>query len=394
MRDGESSSCGIAMSQPDASGISVESLGKSFGHAVVFQGIDLAVRPGEFLCLLGPSGCGKTTLLRCIAGLERPDTGKIAIGVRTVVDPAHGIFVPPELRRLGMVFQHYALWPHMTVEQNILYPLRKQGVPAAQREARLRQIMQTVGLPALRDRHPSQLSGGQQQRVALARALICEPPVLLLDEPLSNLDAALRGQLRRELRQLHERLGTTTVLVTHDQEEAAALADTIAVMHDGRIAQMGTAAEVFAHPTTRFVAEFVGFDNFVAGRLVGIGDGEVAIRFASDHLITLPAPTRCPPVGAKVLIAARSDAVLVHSSDQDSSNGQGIICTLRHVRRVGRQLELEVIIGDHTIITRCDSAERWHGVGPGAQVRLGFVPNRCVMIATDDDLTAVTDGGR
>lgn len=369
------------MSQPDSSGISIARLGKSFGHALVFEGIDLAVRSGEFVCLLGPSGCGKTTLLRCIAGLERPDTGSIAIGDRIVADPARKVFVPPERRGLGMVFQHYALWPHMTVEQNIIYPLRKQGVPAVQREAKLRQVIQVVGLPpSLRDRRPSQLSGGQQQRVALARALICEPPVLLLDEPLSNLDAALRGQLRRELRQLHERLGTTTVLVTHDQEEAAALADTVAVLHDGRIIQSGAAADVFESPQTRFVAQFVGFDNFVAGEVAGASQGSVMVRLASDHVITLRGPANCPPIGGKVLLATRSDMVQLRYS----GNAGGVAGKLRHVTRVGRLLELEVAIGDQSVIVRRDVTERCDTTAPGAQVRLEFMPDRCVVIPADD----------
>ena len=367
--------------RPGQVGISVQSLSKRFGPITVFQDIDITVRPGEFVCLLGPSGCGKTTLLRCVAGLERPDTGRIAIGDRTVVDEARGIFVPPERRQLGMVFQHYALWPHMTVEQNILYPLRKRGVPIAQRTTRLRQVMQTVGLPPLHERRPAQLSGGQQQRVALARALISEPPVLLLDEPQSNLDATLRRQWRRELRQLHERLGTTTVLVTHDQEEAAAVADTVAVMHHGRIIQAGVAADVFERPRTRFVAEFVGFDNFVAGRLEGTGPNGALVRLTSGQLLTMPGPTQCTTVGGEVLIAARSERVSVRPLNEMSAVDQGIAGTVRHCAPIGHQLEMEVVIGDQVVIVRDDIAKSRRQMEPGSKVRLDFAPGHCFLIA-------------
>ena len=209
-------------------GIEVEGVSKGFGAVEVLHAIDLSVKPGEFLCLLGPSGCGKTTLLRCIAGLERPDRGRIAIAGATVVDAAQDLFVPPERRRLGMVFQHYALWPHMTVAQNVAYGLELRKVDRETLKRKLAAILDTTHLGVLAERYPGELSGGQQQRVALARALIVEPETLLLDEPLSNLDANLREEMRFEVRRLHDEYRYTTVYVTHDQSEAMTTADVIA----------------------------------------------------------------------------------------------------------------------------------------------------------------------
>ena len=210
------------------------------------------------MCLLGPSGCGKTTTLRMIAGLEHLSDGEIRVGSRVVDSVGEGVFVPPEKRQMGLVFQSYALWPHLTIERNTDFGLRLRNVPRAEREARVTSVMKTLGIEAYRDRYPSQLSGGQQQRVALARMLAVNPEVLLLDEPLSNLDAALRLEMRAELKRLHREFGTTIVFVTHDQWEAMTLATTIAVMSQGRLQQVGSPNEIYDRPANRFVAQFVG----------------------------------------------------------------------------------------------------------------------------------------
>ena len=365
----------------EQAGIGVRGVAKNYGRTAVLYGIDLVVRPGEFLCLLGPSGCGKTTLLRCLAGLERPDAGSITIGERVVVDTSAKIFVAPERRRLGMVFQHYALWPHMTVSGNIEYPLRKQGIPRAERAQRIADVMKVVGLPAVLDRRPSQLSGGQQQRVALARALVYEPPVLLLDEPLSNLDATLRGQLRRELRQLHERLGTTTVLVTHDQEEAAALADTIAVMHHGRLVQIGGAADLLARPRTRFVAEFVGFDNFIGGRAAASDGDRTKIALGAGAGFELMRAGPAPPDGSDVVVAARSDSLRLYSPNRAPAGAFALHGTVRRVAQVGRGLEIEVAAADQVIIVReAGSGQIYH---PGAEVLVDFLHATATIVADD-----------
>ncbi|QGY32800.1 ABC transporter ATP-binding protein [Pantoea cypripedii] len=220
--------------------------------------INLTVKDGEFMCLLGPSGCGKTTILRMIAGIEHASGGEIIIGDKVVDSVMQGTWLPPEKRGIGLVFQSYALWPHMTVEQNVDFGLRLQKIPAKERVARCRDVMEKLRIADYAGRYPAQLSGGQQQRVALARMLAVNPGVLLLDEPLSNLDATLRLEMRAELRRLHATFGTTIVFVSHDQWEAMTLATTIAVMSAGQMQQVGTPDEIYATPANRFVAEFIG----------------------------------------------------------------------------------------------------------------------------------------
>ncbi|MGF9564925.1 ABC transporter ATP-binding protein [Neorhizobium sp. JUb45] len=227
------------------------------GHAAVSD-LNLTIAHGEFMCLLGPSGCGKTTTLRMIAGLEHLSGGEIAIGERVVDSLSAGTFLPPEQRRLGLVFQSYALWPHMTVERNIDFGLRLRKIPEAERRAKVNDVMEKLRIRDYAARYPSQLSGGQQQRVALARMLAVNPEILLLDEPLSNLDATLRLEMRAELRRLHEEFRTTIVFVTHDQWEAMTLATTIAVMNGGRLQQVGAPDDIYSRPVNRFVAEFIG----------------------------------------------------------------------------------------------------------------------------------------
>lgn len=236
---------------------------KRLGTTLAVDGFSLAVSEGSFTTLLGPSGCGKTTLLRMVAGFYRPDRGEIRIGGRTMND------VPPHQRATAMVFQEYALFPHMTVAENVAYGLRKRRVPPERARAKVAEVLALVDLQGLDDKFPHQLSGGQQQRVALARALAVEPEVLLLDEPLSNLDAKLRVRVRAEIRQLQRTIGKTTLYVTHDQEEALAISDTVAVMHQGRLIQVGSPTEVYYQPRTAFVADFVGIANFVRGRACG-----------------------------------------------------------------------------------------------------------------------------
>lgn len=258
--------------------ISLDQVHKSYGATPVVRGLSLAIAPGEFLSLLGPSGCGKTTTLRMIAGLESVDAGTIRLGEQVVDGP--GQRVPPERRGLGMVFQSYAVWPHRSVAENVAYPLVLQKVARPEREARVRQALEWVRLSPYADRRPHQLSGGQLQRVALARALIGHPAVLLLDEPLSNLDAALREELRAEIASLRARLGTTMVYVTHDQGEALALSDRIAVMRGGRIEQLDVPERLYREPATPFVAGFVGGANLLVGEVRGAAFLASGVTFA------------------------------------------------------------------------------------------------------------------
>ncbi|UFN49315.1 ABC transporter ATP-binding protein [Roseomonas sp. OT10] len=274
-------------------GIRVEGVDLSFGTHRVLKDIHLEIQPGELFAFLGPSGCGKTTLLRLIAGFNRADRGRVLVGGRDISA------LPPWKRDVGMVFQSYALWPHMTVRRNVAFGLEERRVPRAEIARRVEAALALVGLSALAERRPSQLSGGQQQRVALARTLVIEPRVLLLDEPLSNLDASLRVQVRRELRELQQRLGLTTIFVTHDQEEANTICDRIAVMSDGVVQQVGTPMELYQRPANLFVAGFLGTANVLAGEVVGEGAAR-AFRIAPEVAVPVPPGTAVPP-GARLV---------------------------------------------------------------------------------------------
>src|SRR5919109_1001538 len=257
--------------------ISIRGLQKTFpashGRVDALKGISLEVGEGEFCVLLGPSGCGKTTTLRCVAGLERPDSGEIEIAGQLVNAPARRVYVPTERRDLGMVFQSYAIWPHMNVFQNVAFPLTQghKRFPKAEVGKKVRAALKRVQLDGLEDRPATDLSGGQQQRVAMARAMVTEPKILLMDEPLSNLDARLREQMRVELRKITKSIGVTTLYVTHDQSKALSLGDRVCVMNAGEILQIASPTEVYARPANLFVAQFVGEMNFVKGKIAASG---------------------------------------------------------------------------------------------------------------------------
>ena len=244
--------------------VELRALTKRYGHTAVVDGVSLVIEHGHLVCLLGPSGCGKTTTLRLLAGFVEPTDGEIWVGAKVMSSPAHS--VPPERRNMSMIFQSYALWPHMTVAENIVYGLKLRKVSRATITQKLEAILATTRLAPLTERYPGELSGGQQQRVALARALIVEPETLLLDEPLSNLDANLREEMRFEVRRLHDAYRYTTVYVTHDQSEALTTADLIAVMNGGRIEQVGPPEEIYNRPRSEFVARFIGSSNVVKGK--------------------------------------------------------------------------------------------------------------------------------
>ncbi len=273
------------MARIDIAGLVKSYAGRNAARAV--DGIDLAIADGEVMALVGPSGCGKTTTLQLLAGFLRPDQGTIAVGER-VVSSAKAV-VPPERRHMSLIFQSYAVWPHMTVFENVAYGLRVQKFARSEVEDRVKRVLQSVRLIDLAQRYPSELSGGQQQRVALARAVVVEPQTLLLDEPLSNLDANLREEMRFEIRRIHDTTGITMVYVTHDQTEAMVAADRIAIMQAGKIAQVGTPREIFESPATPFVATFVGKTNTLAAVLIGPGMadfGGVKLRVRADSVST------------------------------------------------------------------------------------------------------------
>ena len=245
--------------------VSLQGLTKKFADTAAVESLDLEIADGEFISLLGPSGCGKTTTLRLLAGFLQPDSGEIKVG-REVLS-SRSVLVPPERRAMSMIFQSYAVWPHMTVSQNVAYGLKFKKLSRQEIDQKVAKFLRLVHLESLKDRYPPELSGGQQQRVALARALVVEPQILLLDEPLSNLDANLREEMRFEIRRLHEEFRITTVYVTHDQSEAMVTSDRIVVLNKGRIVQVGAPSEVFDQPRTRFVAEFIGKTNILSGQL-------------------------------------------------------------------------------------------------------------------------------
>jgi len=284
--------------------------------------IDLSVAQGEFFTLLGPSGCGKTTTLRCVAGLERPDGGRLVLDGRLLSSSTDRTWVPAHRRGIGMVFQSYAIWPHMDVFANVAFPLQQRANGRFSRtevRARVERALTVVQLDQLAGRRATQLSGGQQQRLALARALVMEPPLLLLDEPLSNLDAKLREEMRFEIKRLQHELGVTAVYVTHDQEEALAISDTIGVMHDGLIEQVGPPDEIYLRPTSRFVAAFIGSGNFIEGSVRRRLSDSVEVDSAPGVLRTAE-PRREVSVGDEVLVLVRPEHVRLVPDLQDESS--------------------------------------------------------------------------
>ena len=302
--------------------VTLDHLSKFFGAEKAVNDVNLAVRQGEFVTLLGPSGCGKTTTLRCIAGLERPDFGEIRIGGDVVASAERGVHLYPEDRNIGMVFQSYAVWPHMTVFENVAFPLKvgSSRPSSSQMRERVDSALQLVGLGGYAERMATQLSGGQQQRLSLARAIVREPSVLLLDEPLSNLDARLRERMRGELTAIQRRLGVTTLFVTHDQIEALSMSDRIAVMDGGKIVQEGTPEEIYHEPVNEFVASFIGSTNLFLGKFLGRDDAAKTVSVEVDFgRLEVEDPGVTIEPDAQVLVAIRPENVVLHHEGAGSS---------------------------------------------------------------------------
>jgi len=331
--------------------IAISNLTKRFGALAAVNAVSLTVEEGEMFTLLGPSGCGKTTLLRLLAGFYTPDAGEIRFGDRVVNE------VPPHERGIGMVFQNYALWPHMTVTENVCYGLKLRRVSASDMAARARAVLDKVGLTGLGERYPGQLSGGQQQRVALARALVLNPLMLLLDEPLSNLDAKIRVQVRSEIRKLQKELGITAVYVTHDQEEALAMSDRIAVFNLGSACQIGPPKALYERPANRFVADFIGINNLIDGTVTTVGGQEGGLRavtalgeIGAIHDGRLRAGDRC-------VICIRPENITLNSGTGNGKNSfSGRIALSAYL---GNTLRYDVEVGGTTLF-KADIGDPWH----------------------------------
>jgi iron(III) transport system ATP-binding protein len=352
-------------------GVALKSLTKRYGDVGAVDGLSLEVKPGELMALLGPSGCGKTTTLRLVAGFLVPEAGEIWVGDRCLSSPAS--VVPPERRRMAMIFQSYALWPHMTVAQNVAYGLRfKPNVARGDRDARVREMLRVVQLAGYEHRYPGELSGGQQQRVAVARALVVEPEILLLDEPLSNLDANLREEMRFEIRRLHETFGITTLYVTHDQGEAMVISDRIAVLQAGRVAQVGTADDLYHRPRTRFVAEFIGRTNVVDGIATAVD------TVAHGGLRLRVAPGELQP-GTRVTLSIRPHQVRLDAAVDGPDRANTFRGTVRRAAFLGDTIDYEVTIAGSDLVLRAAAAPTPR-FEVGAAVVLRIAPGACVLL--------------
>ena len=345
--------------------VRLEGLSRHYGTVVALDNLDLTIRPGELIALLGPSGCGKTTTLRLLAGLEDADTGSINVAGRDITH------LPASKRDMGMVFQAYSLFPHMTVQENVAFGLRLRRQSAAARDKRAMEMLELVELASQADRFPHQISGGQQQRVALARALAIEPQVLLLDEPLSALDAKVRAQLRDQIRRIQLEVGITTLFVTHDQEEALAIADRVGVMRAGRLEQLAVPTEVYSRPASAFVAEFVGLSNKLAGTVSG---STVTVRGQE-----LPLVDSSTPAGS-VIALVRPEAVTLAS---DSSGDSGPLTgTVIATTFLGATSRVTVDLGDVTILAQLRTSEA-ADLPAGSRVSLTIRPDPVLVSAAE-----------
>jgi iron(III) transport system ATP-binding protein len=356
------------------SSVAVSNLSKRYGLVEAVHDLTLEVREGEMLVMIGPSGCGKTTCLRCLAGLERPSGGRIAIDGKLVTAVDRGVFLAPERREIGMVFQSYAIWPHLTVFENIAYPLHAMRLPRQEIRRQVEEILRLTRLEGLAGRYSAEISGGQQQRVALARSLAGRPKLLLFDEPLSNLDANLRVEMRDEIKDLQRRLGFTGFYVTHDQVEAMVVADRIAVMLGGRIRQIGTPEQLYERPESAFVASFMGAANLLPGvvRHCGHTGAEVAIEGGLSVLV----PGGGAPAGRAVQVSIRPEAIRLRPGapreDADEWAGQ-----VRAATYLGSAIIYRVQVGPWLLDVLAGPDER---LPAGAAVAVATVPSRRVLI--------------
>ncbi len=348
--------------------IDVIGVTKRFDGVKAVDNVDLHIEKKEFFALLGPSGCGKTTTLRCVAGFVRPDEGEIVVSGEILVSASKGVFVPPAKRGMGMVFQSWAVWPHMNVFDNIAYGLRIQKLPRDEVRRRVEDTLEIVRMRGFEKRYPQQLSGGQQQRVSLARALAPQPRILLLDEPLSNLDAKLRDEMRFELRQIQKRVGTTSIYVTHDQAEAMTLSDTLAVMHDGRVHQVGTAEQIYTSPETPFVADFIGLTNLIP---VKIGNGFVTF---DDSEIDCNVPEALKTSDKATLSIKAENLKIFRTPGMERNVLRGEVVASAYL---GDVRDYRIRIGERLIRVRTDPSVV---LSKGDEIAVHVRPENCVVI--------------
>lgn len=354
--------------------VELESISKRFGSVIAVDNVSLSVNLGEIFSLLGPSGCGKTTILRIIAGLIKPDSGRVYIGGRDVTD------TPTEKRNVGMVFQNYALWPHMTVYDNIAFGLKLRRLPQEEIRRRVKEVLAIVKLEGFENRYPTQLSGGQQQRVALARALALNPEVILLDEPLSNLDAKLREELRYELRTLLKSLKITSVYVTHDQLEALAMSDRIAVMNHGRILQIGTPREVYEEPKNRFVAAFIGEGTIIEGRFIYAEDGYGVVRLKGGVEVRGRVPRGVSlTYNSDVMLVIRPEAINISN---EIPEGNILMCKPVREIYIGERIEYRLDCEGYELKLRLPSNKP---LSIGGEISISLDPQRIIIIKKEEE---------
>ncbi|MGH7771333.1 MAG: ABC transporter ATP-binding protein, partial [Candidatus Binatia bacterium] len=346
----------------------------------VLKGVSLDIPEGALYTFLGPSGCGKTTTLRCVAGLERPEAGKISIDGKPVFASGERVYVPTNKRPIGMVFQSYAIWPHMTVFENVAYPLTIHRRPKSEIKKRVEDVLKIVGLHGLEDRPAPKLSGGQQQRVAFARALVNEPKVMLLDEPLSNLDAKLREEMRFEIKALQRRINVTTIYVTHDQAEALAISDQIAVMHAGKLIEVGSPHELYSRPKRKFTATFLGLTNLIEGKVVELGGDSKPGRIETKKGIFSFVPATGLVKGQAAVVSIRPEHIQVEKQRPQGLDNV-VEGTVKEAVFMGDAYHCQIAVGDMLLRVHTHPFLR---ISPGEKVYLHLDPQSCNGLPAED----------
>jgi len=364
--------------------VQLESLEKYFGEdkdrVHVLKGVTLEIPEGYLYTFLGPSGCGQTTTLRCVAGLERPDGGRISIDSRPVFASGERVYVPTNKRPIGMVFQSYAIWPHMTVFENVAYPLTIQRRPKNEIRQKVQDVLKIVGLHGLEDRPAPKLSGGQQQRVAFARALVNQPKVMLLDEPLSNLDAKLREQMRFEIKALQRRVNITTIYVTHDQAEALAISDQIAVMHAGKLIEVGSPHQLYSRPKRKFTATFLGLTNLIEGKVLELGADSKPGKIQTSKGVLSFIPAAGLAKGQPAVLSIRPEHIQVHKQPPQGLDNV-VEGTIKEAIFMGDAYHCQIAVGDQLLRVHTHPFVR---MNPGEKVYLHLDPQSCNGLPAED----------